>query len=285
MTLGSDFVEIRAMNQSNDIARVALPTSSELAKGLSPIGRFRMACSLALPFIWSGLYFVCACWGCWAVAVFCLVALSFVTYGSVSHDLVHGNLGLNKRVNAMLLTLIELLAVRSGHAYRAAHLHHHARFPHDDDVEGAAAGMSLGWALLEGVAFQWRIYGWAWQHAERDRGLIRLEGLVCGLLVLISLISLPYTPIPFVYVALMTMGTWVIPLATSYVPHVRNGADELHRTRRFRGKVASLLALEHLYHLEHHLYPAIPHHQWPALARRLDPYFDAAGVAPVKFWF
>ena len=40
-----------------------------------------------------------------------------------------------------------------------------------------------------------------------------------------------------------------------------------------------------LYHLEHHLYPAVPHHHWPALARRLDPYFDAAGIVPVKFGF
>jgi beta-carotene hydroxylase len=83
----------------------------------------------------------------------------------------------------------------------------------------------------------------------------------------------------------MIMGAWVIPLVTSYIPHIRDGEDELHRTRRFRGKVASVLALEHLYHLEHHLYPMVPHHHWPALARRLDPYLDAAGVVPVKLWF
>lgn len=273
------------MNEANANSRVALPALSEVTKGLVPLCRGRLACSLALPFVWSGLYFVCAWCGHWVAAVLCLVALSFVTYGSISHDLVHGSLGLSKRTNAIFLTLIELLAVRSGHAYRAAHLHHHARFPHDDDVEGAAAGMSFGRTLLEGMVFQWRIYLWAWRHAERDRDLVLLEGIVCGLATLLSLITLPYTPIPFVYVALLAMGTWVIPLVTSYVPHVRDGTDELHRTRRFRGKVASLLALEHLYHLEHHLYPAIPHHHWPALARRLDPYFDAAGVAPVKFWF
>jgi beta-carotene hydroxylase len=39
-----------------------------------------------------------------------------------------------------------------------------------------------------------------------------------------------------------------------------------------------------LYHLEHHLYPAVPHHHWPELARRLDPYLDAADIAPVKLW-
>ena len=64
--------------------------------------------------------------------------LSFVTYGSISHDLVHRTMGLPRWVNEFFLTIIELLAFRSGHAYRLAHLHHHARFPHEDDIEGAA---------------------------------------------------------------------------------------------------------------------------------------------------
>jgi beta-carotene hydroxylase len=49
--------------------------------------------------------------------------------------------------------------------------------------------------------------------------------------------------------------------------------------------VVSVIALEHLYHLEHHLYPAVPHHNWPRLAKRLDPYFEAMGITPIKLWF
>jgi fatty acid desaturase len=45
------------------------------------------------------------------------------------------------------------------------------------------------------------------------------------------------------------------------------------------------VGLEHLYHLEHHLYPKVPHHNWPALGRRLDPYFQAAGVEPIVLGF
>jgi beta-carotene hydroxylase len=59
----------------------------------------------------------------------------------------------------------------------------------------------------------------------------------------------------------------------------------LQQTRVFRGKVASLIAFEHLYHLEHHLYPSVPHQNWPTLARRLDPYLLRAGITPIKFWF
>ena len=63
------------------------------------------------------------------------------------------------------------------------------------------------------------------------------------------------------------------------------GAGELSRTRAYRGVVASVVGLGHLYHLEHHLYPSVPHGNWPELARRLDPYLERAGVRPVRLWF
>ena len=79
------------------------------------------------------------------------MALSFVTYGSISHDLVHRSLGLPRALNDLLLCVIELLVFRIGHAYRVAHLQHHARYPHTDDVEATAARKSWLGALAGGV--------------------------------------------------------------------------------------------------------------------------------------
>jgi beta-carotene hydroxylase len=93
------------------------------------------------------------------------------------------------------------------------------------------------------------------------------------------------TPIFLVYAALMVAGSWIIPLVTSYLPHDPHGKNELSQTRAFRGRLASILSLDHLYHLEHHLYPSVPHHNWPKLARRLDPYLAKAGVKPIRFLF
>ncbi len=42
--------------------------------------------------------------------------LSFLTYASTSHDLVHRNLKLPGWLNEALLSAVELLAFRSGHA-------------------------------------------------------------------------------------------------------------------------------------------------------------------------
>jgi beta-carotene hydroxylase len=245
----------------------------------------RRLLSLALPFVCCAAYFGFAALGWWPAAVLAVVALSFVTYGSTSHDLVHRSLGLPGRVNDVLLCLVELLALRSGHAYQAAHLHHHARFPHPDDVEASAARRSWLGALAEGPSFQLRLWLGAVRNAKGARAWVVGEGVACLALAGLAVALSPVTIAPLVYAALVTVGAWVIPLVTSYVPHDPRGESELSRTRAFRGVVASVIALEHLYHLEHHLYPAVPHHHWPELARRLDPFLAKAGVRPVKLWF
>ena len=269
----------------NSPATFVKPSLHQVAPELFRISRSRRIFTLTLPFLYVVLYFVFARLGWWPLAVLSLVALSFVTYGSISHDLVHRNLGLPKSVNDFFLSVIELLALRSGHAYRMAHLHHHARFPHVDDIEGAAAGMSFPRTMLEGVIFQFKIWFWAVKRPSKDKPLILLEGSGCVLLVVLSLVLYSVTPVLLAYVVLMIMGSWIIPLITSYIPHNPVGANELLQTRLFRGKVLSVVALEHTYHLEHHLYPSVPHHNWPQLAKRLDPYFEAAGLKPIRLWF
>lgn len=263
----------------------AMPPLRELGLDLLHVPLYRRIVSLASPFAWCAAHFVLAGLDCWWGAVAATVALSFVTYGSVSHDLVHRNLGLPRWLNDLLLCAIEMLTLRSGHAYRAAHLHHHARYPHGDDVEAAIASRSLVGALGEGVIGQARIWCWAARNATRSRRWIIGEGMACTALVLTAVASFWFTPVPLLYVVLVVMGSWVIPLITSYLPHDPSGPTELQQTRAFRGVLASILALEHLYHLEHHLYPSVPHHHWPTLARRLDPYLERAGVTPIRFWF
>ena len=263
----------------------ALPTIEELGVDLLRVTALRRLITLATPFVCVAAYVVLAHFRLWPLAVLSLMYLSFVTYGSISHDLVHRTLLLPRRWNEFFLTTIELLAFRCGHAYRLAHLHHHARFPHDDDIEGQAARMSFARTILEGVIFQPRILIWALVHREQHRHLILFEAAAVLAMFGACFAVLPWTPVFAVYAVLMVMGAWVIPLVTSYLPHNAAGETALQQTRLFRGKVASIIAMEHLYHLEHHLYPMVPHHNWPELARRLDPLFKAVGMRPIVLGF
>ena len=148
-----------------------------------------------------------------------------------------------------------------------------------------SARMSLTRALLEGVVFQFRIYAWALRNPRGKQSWIVAEGIAVVAIVLGAIAALPFTVAPAVYAGLMIAGSWIIPLITSYVPHDAGAADALHQTRVFRGFVARIVALDHLYHWEHHLYPAVPHQNWPRLARRLDAWLDAAGIKPVRIGF
>jgi beta-carotene hydroxylase len=258
------------------------PPLAALGPDLLRLTRRQRLTVLALPFVFCAGYFVCAALGWWPAAIFACVGLSFFTYGSTSHDLVHRSLGLGARTNDVLLCVIELCALRSGHAYQLAHLHHHARYPAADDIESAAARRSLVGAVAEGFTFQPRLWWWALRRGGDKRAWVIGEGVACVGLLTAAAVSLTMTPVVAVYAGLMIAGSWVIPLATAYVPHDPAAADELTQTRLFRGVGASIVGLQHLYHLEHHLYPAVPHPNWPELARRLDPHFRAAGVKAVR---
>jgi beta-carotene hydroxylase len=262
-----------------------LPSLSELGPDLLTLHPMRRSCSIAIPFACALAYVWFASLRWWLLAVLATAAYTFYSYGSTSHDLVHGNLALPRWLNHLLLSVLELIGLRSGHAYRAAHLHHHARFPHDDDIEATAAHGSWFAALAAGPLHQPKVWWWAMRHARHDRAWIAFEGLACVTILIGSIAACWITPVPVVYVALVVLGSWTFPLITAYLPHDPHGKNQLEQTRRFRGKVTSILFMQHLYHLEHHLYPAVPHQHWHELAKRLDPYLDDAGVKSIHFGF
>jgi beta-carotene hydroxylase len=262
-----------------------LPTLDVIGRDLLMTPRWRVVLSLSAPFALVASYFIASSLDWWLVAAGAVAILSFITYGSLSHDLVHRSLGLPRGINDALLCTIEVLMLRSGRAYRLAHLNHHARYPEAaDDPEAAAAHGSLASALSAGFLFFPRLWLWAYRRYPAHRPRLLFEAAIILSLVAgaIELSIVGELVAPLVYVLLAYCGTWIVPLATAYIPHSPSGENAVFQTRRFRGIVARLIAFDHLYHLEHHLYPAVPHYRWPELARRLDPILDAAGVPIVR---
>ena len=260
------------------------PSLESLGPELLRTSRARLAIALASPFVMVALFWIFAAAGFWPGAVAAIMGLSFFSYGSTSHDLVHRNLGLPARVNDALLSLIEALTLRSGHAYRITHLRHHARFPDAEDQEGSPAHRSLVAALLEGPIYIPRLTIWAWKRAETGERRWILAETAWSLAVVVAAVALlrDARPALGIYCALVIAGSWVFPLALVYIQHDPRGANELFQTRAFRGRIIPALLLHHLYHLEHHLYPKVPAHHWRELSQRLDPYFREAGVKIIR---
>lgn len=262
-----------------------IPPLSEIGLDLLDVTPLWRRAAIAAPFACTGLFFLLAWRGWWWLALPCLALHTFLTYASVSHDLVHGTLGLSPRANDVLLALVELLGLRSGHAYRASHLFHHRRFPDPEDLEGAPARMTWLRALLEGPVYLWRLGSWAWKHGRRrERVWLGMEaaGIVAYVAAAVYLWVTGRTAIPVIYGGLLVLGSWLFPFVFVYLMHDATGRSPLFQTRAFRGRIVPALMLHHTYHLEHHLYPMVPARNWLALARRLDPLLERAGVIPIR---
>src|SRR5438876_11913373 len=103
-------------------ARYGLPPLAGLGRDLTRLTWFQRWWTVAVPFVCVLAFGLFAGIGWWTPAVLACGAYTFYSYGSISHDLVHGNLGLPRWLNDTLLAFVELLGLRSGHAYRLAHL-------------------------------------------------------------------------------------------------------------------------------------------------------------------
>ena len=204
--------------------------------------------------------------------------LIFVAVVTVTHDAVHGALGLSRRQTDWTLFLNGLVVLESGHAYRITHLQHHRIFPSDDDPEGDPARLTLLQAILNGPLFLPRLWWWAYRTGRRDRAWLLAEAAVPIVVVVCGILLWRLTPAVLWYAAMVIVGSWVYPLLTVHLPHRHYGDEPLTQTHTLRGRVIPALFLELTYHLEHHLYPQVPSHHLAELSRRLAPFFTAAGV-------
>ena len=78
--------------------RRELPSLDLLGADLLVVPTWRRIVSLSTPFVLSVAFFLLARNRLWFGSVACAMVLTFVTYGSISHDLVHGTLRLPRRM-------------------------------------------------------------------------------------------------------------------------------------------------------------------------------------------
>ncbi len=258
-----------------------LPSLRELGDDLLITTPRQRWIALARPFVGIAFYALAVALGLYWLSPI-IVFLVFVAVVTVTHDVVHGSLGLNRRQTDWALFLTGLVLLESGHAYRTTHLQHHKVFPAEDDPEGYPAKISMLGAILYGPVFLVRLWVWAYRRNARrpaQRVWLIIEGLAPFATIACGVLLWHVTPGVLLYAALAIVGSWVYPLLTVHLPHKNFGATPLTQTHTLRGRIIPALFLELTYHLEHHLYPQVPSHHLKELASRLDPFFDQAGVA------
>jgi fatty acid desaturase len=256
------------------------PTLAELGADLLATTRLQRLVALSRPCA-GVLAFAVLAWLHWWWLTPLAVFGVFVAVVTVTHDVVHRTIGLPDRATDWALFAMGLVLLESGHAYQATHAQHHRLFPHPDDPEGYPASLSMIGAICYGPVFLARLWWWSYRRG-RDRRWLLAEAAAPIAALIGGVLAWPRAPGVLVYAVMAITGSWVYPLLTVYLPHHDYGHTPLTQTRTLRGRVIPAIFLELTYHLEHHLYPQVPSHQLPELARRLEGYLVANDVRPVR---
>jgi fatty acid desaturase len=195
-------------------------------------------------------------------------AFFFLTGLRQVHNGFHNSLGTNKFLTWLSLYINSILMMVSIHAVKFNHIRHHKFCLSEEDYEGKSAGMTWYGAILYGPIHMFLIHKVTLQLGNSSYKKNVLMELFSILLVtfLIFYFNIHFLIYHFI---VMMIGEFLMAFfAVWSVHHDTHEHPELARTQRTGWK--NKITFSMFYHLEHHLFPAVPTIKLPELARRID---------------
>lgn len=195
-------------------------------------------------------------------------AFYFLTALRQVHNGFHNSLGTNKFLTWLTLYLNSLSMMASIHAVKFNHIRHHKYCLSEEDYEGKSAGMSWYGAIFYGPVHMFLIHKVTLQLGNKNYRRNVIAELVSIALVLFIIF---YFQIHFLiyHAIVMLAGEMLMAFfAVWTVHHDTHDSPELARTQRTGWK--NKITFSMFYHLEHHLFPAVPTIKLPELADRID---------------
>lgn len=195
-------------------------------------------------------------------------AIFFLTGLRQVHNGFHNSLGTNKFLTWLSLYTNSIFMLVSIHAVKFNHIRHHKYCLGDDDYEGKSAGMTWYGAILYGPVHMFLIHKVTLQLGNKNYKRNVLLELISIAIVFFLIF---YFQVHFLiyHVIVMIIGEFLMAFfAVWTVHHDTHENPELARTQRTGWK--NKITFSMFYHLEHHLFPAVPTIKLPELAKRID---------------
>lgn len=195
-------------------------------------------------------------------------AFYFLTALRQVHNGFHNSLGTNKFLTWLTLYLNSISMMASIHAVKFNHIRHHKYCLTEDDYEGKSAGMTWYGAILYGPVHMFLIHKITLQLANKNY----VKNVILELVsIAIFAFVVFYFNIHFLiyHIIVMVVGEFLMAFfAVWTVHHDTEEKPGFARTQRegWKNKVTFSM----FYHLEHHLFPAVPTIKLPELAKRID---------------
>jgi fatty acid desaturase len=164
---------------------------------------------------------------------------------------------------------LSVLMLGSMHAIQVNHLRHHRDCLGPDDVEAMSARLP-GWrAILVGPWFPLRLHAKAFEVANaRQRRWIVAE-LCANAIWIILVFAILQSPVLEYHVLAMATGQCLTAFFAVWTVH--HDVDRApFPARTIRDPLKARISYAMFYHVEHHLFPAVPTCHLPELAARLD---------------
>lgn len=223
---------------------------------------------LTHPLPWLAASLLLAGLGWWPLALPASF-MFFLTGLRQIHDAYHSALGLPRWANHAVMLVQSVLMMNAMHAVRWNHLRHHRLCLAEGDVEAASARMSAAGALLYGPLFPLRLIGTALRLGDGEtRRWIALELGAMAAWAALVFGALDFWPLQY-HTAAMLVGECFTAFFCVWTVHHDCPRDET-MARTSRWGLANAVFYGMFFHIEHHVFPAVPTCHLPQLARRLD---------------
>jgi len=158
--------------------------------------------------------------------------------------------------------------VVSIHSVKFNHIRHHKYCLTKDDYEGKSAAMSWYGAIIYGPVHMFLIHKVTFQLGDKKYVQNMIAELI-SILVFLLLIFCFNVHFMIYHVIVMIIGEFLMAFfAVWTVHHDTHDTPEFARTQREGWK--NKITFSMFYHLEHHLFPAVPTIKLPELANRID---------------
>jgi hypothetical protein len=184
------------------------------------------------------------------------------------HNAYHYALGLGRRGSDWVMIALSALMLGSMHAVQINHLEHHQHCLREDDVEGASARMPAWKAILVGPLFPLRLHVNAWRKARGASFRWIILELVVTAAVVAAAVAVPSAWVRY-HVLTMVVGQCLTSFFAVWTVH-HDCEQPGPFARTLRGLLKNAATYNMFFHVEHHLFPAVPTCHLPQLAERLD---------------
>jgi fatty acid desaturase len=237
-------------------------------RDLTLLSRGEIAWELSISLPWLGASLVLGGEGLLLPALLCSF-MFFLTGLRQSHNAQHYALGLSRPATEWALFALSGVMLGSMHAVQFNHLRHHRYCLGEQDVEGESARMP-GWkVLLLGPLFPVRTHRAALRMGSaRMRRWVSVE-LAMNVIVVAAACAPGASAALRYHVVVMIVAQCCSAFFAVWSVHHGCDPHGIH-SRTTRSRLVSRLAYGMFYHLEHHLFPAVPTTHLGELARRID---------------